>query len=55
MEAKFRRAGEKEVAIERLRANQKGGIYRKWRRDHVKEVVLDLKTWCWFVIVTSIS
>lgn len=43
------------IAIERLRANQMGVISRKWRWDHVREVFLDLKTWCWFITVMSIS
>ncbi|KAE9369007.1 allantoate permease [Stipitochalara longipes BDJ] len=55
MEAKFWRQGERDVAIERLRANQMGIISRKWRWDHVLEAFLDPKTWCWFFLVTGIS
>ncbi|CAG8956886.1 hypothetical protein HYFRA_00012341 [Hymenoscyphus fraxineus] len=55
MEAKFWKEGERDIAIERLRANQMGIVSRKWRWDHVWEAVLDPKTWCWFCLCMTIS
>ncbi|KAK0105914.1 hypothetical protein ONS95_004427 [Cadophora gregata] len=55
MEAKFWKEGERDIAIERLRANQMGIISRKWRWDHVVEALLDPKSWCWFFLVMAIS
>lgn len=55
MEAKFWLEGERDIAIERLRANQMGIISRKWRWDHVAEALLDPKSWCWFFLVMAIS
>ncbi|KAF3761646.1 allantoate permease [Cryphonectria parasitica EP155] len=55
MEAKFLSDREKVIATERLRANQMGIASRKWRWDHVWETATDLKTYLWFVAVTSIS
>ncbi len=55
MEAKYLRQREKVVAVERLRANQMGVESRHWRWDHVLETMVDLKTWCWFVAIVSIS
>ncbi|KLO84810.1 allantoate transporter [Fusarium fujikuroi] len=55
MEAKFLSDREKVVTIERLRSNQMGIVSRQWKWDHVKESVLDLKTWCWFFLVITIS
>ncbi|EDP47115.1 MFS transporter, putative [Aspergillus fumigatus A1163] len=46
---------EKVIAVERLRANQMGIISREWRWDHVRETFYDLKTWCWFFLIVSIS
>lgn len=55
MEARFWKGRERDIAIERLRANQTGIISRKWRWDHVLEALLDLKTWGWFFLVMGIS
>jgi MFS family permease len=55
IEAKYLTEREKVIAVERLRANQMGIMSRTWRWDHVKEALLDLKTWCWFVIIIAIS
>ncbi|KAK0701154.1 major facilitator superfamily domain-containing protein [Apiosordaria backusii] len=55
MEAKYLTEREKVIAVERLRANQMGVSSGKWRWDHVWESLLDLKTWCWFVIIVAIS
>jgi MFS family permease len=54
-EATFWRGKERAIAIERLRANQMGIVSREWRWDHVREALLDLKTYCWFIIIISIS
>lgn len=48
IEAKFLSDNDKLIAIERLRMNQMGVISREWRNDHLKEALLDPKTWCWF-------
>jgi hypothetical protein len=48
IEAKFLNDHDKLIAIERLRMNQMGVISREWRNDHLKEALLDPKTWCWF-------
>ncbi|KAJ8132424.1 hypothetical protein O1611_g1204 [Lasiodiplodia mahajangana] len=55
MEAKYLSEREQLIAVERLRANQMGVASRKWRWDHAQETLLDLKTWLWFLIMTSIS
>ncbi|KAK9575110.1 hypothetical protein V6Z92_009964 [Aspergillus fumigatus] len=55
MEAKCLSDREKVIAVERLRANQMGIISREWRWDHVRETFYDLKTWCWFFLIVSIS
>ncbi|KAF9891125.1 hypothetical protein FE257_005061 [Aspergillus nanangensis] len=55
MEAKCFSDREKVIAVERLRANQMGIISREWRWDHVWETLYDLKTWCWFLLIVSIS
>ncbi|PSR84059.1 major facilitator superfamily domain-containing protein [Coniella lustricola] len=55
MEAKFLTDRERVIATERLRANQMGITSRKWRWDHVWETATDVKTYLWFIAVTSIS
>lgn len=55
MEAKFLSDREKVIATERLRANQTGITARKWRWDHVWETATDIKTYLWFIAITSIS
>ncbi|GKT63871.1 major facilitator superfamily transporter [Colletotrichum tofieldiae] len=55
VEAKFLNDHDKLIAIERLRMNQQGVMSREWRWDHLKESLLDIKTWCWFFLVFSIS
>ncbi|RAL06517.1 putative MFS transporter [Aspergillus homomorphus CBS 101889] len=55
MEAKYLTTRERVIATERLRANQMGIATRQWRWDHVRETALDLKTWCWFVAIITIS
>ena len=55
MEAKFWKDEERDIAIERLRANQMGIVSRKWRWDHVLEAFIDPKSYCWFFLVMAIS
>ncbi|KAK3306131.1 major facilitator superfamily domain-containing protein [Chaetomium strumarium] len=55
MEAKYLGERQKVIAVERLRANQMGVASREWRWDHVWETLWDLKTWCWFLAILSIS
>lgn len=53
--AKFWDEGEDLIAIERLRANQMGVLSSKWRWSHALETIIDLKTWCWVVLVLTIA
>lgn len=55
IQAKFLNDHDKLIAIERLRMNQMGVLSREWRWDHFRESILDLKTWCWFALIFSIS
>ncbi|GKT47810.1 putative transporter [Colletotrichum spaethianum] len=55
MSAKYLTEREKVIAVERLRANQMGIQSGVWRWDHVWETFMDLKTWCWFILVIAIS
>ncbi|KAL2872871.1 hypothetical protein SGCOL_011991 [Colletotrichum sp. CLE4] len=55
VEAKFLNDHDKLIAIERLRMNQQGVMSREWRWDHFKESIGDIKTWCWFSLIFSIS
>jgi hypothetical protein len=55
MEAKFFTLEEKLIAIERLRMNQMGVSSGVWKWDHFREAMFDLKTWCWFAMLTAVS
>ncbi|KAH8588224.1 allantoate permease-like protein [Bisporella sp. PMI_857] len=55
MDAKFLNDHDKVVAVERLRDNQMGIVSTQWKWEHVFECLLDIKTWCWFCLITSIS
>ncbi|KAI1459742.1 MFS general substrate transporter [Annulohypoxylon moriforme] len=55
VEAKFLDDNDKLIAVERLRMNQMGVISREWRNDHLKEALLDPKSWFWFALMFSIS
>ncbi|KAI1100540.1 MFS general substrate transporter [Jackrogersella minutella] len=55
IEAKFLSDEDKLIAVERLRMNQMGVISRKWSNDHLKEALLDPKSWFWFALMFSIS
>ncbi|KAI0179736.1 MFS general substrate transporter [Hypoxylon sp. FL1284] len=55
VEAKFLSDEDKLIAVERLRMNQMGVISREWRNDHLKETLLDPKSWFWFALLFSIS
>jgi len=46
---------DKLVAIERLRDNQQGVDNNVWKWAHVKEALLDFKTWGWAAMMFSIS
>ncbi|KAK8926703.1 putativetransporter [Metarhizium anisopliae] len=53
--AKFLSREDKFIAIERLRMNQMGIGSGVWKWDHVKECLLDPKTWLWFLLMLIIS
>ncbi|KAJ8087519.1 hypothetical protein AAF712_006640 [Marasmius tenuissimus] len=51
IKARFLTADEKIVALERLRANNQGTESKIWKWDHVLEVLLDVKTYLWFLLL----
>jgi hypothetical protein len=55
MEAKFFSHQQKLIAVERLRMNQMGVTSRVWKWEHVREALLDLKTWFWFSMLMAVS
>ncbi|SPN96635.1 related to permease of the major facilitator superfamily [Cephalotrichum gorgonifer] len=55
IDAKFLKHDDKLIAIERLRMNQMGIGSGIWKWDHVREAMLDLKTWLWFSLMFTIS
>jgi MFS family permease len=55
MAAKYLTDREKVIATERLRANQMGIQSGVWKWEQVWETLLDLRTWCWFVVIIAIS
>ncbi|KAM0325934.1 hypothetical protein ACHAQA_007239 [Verticillium albo-atrum] len=55
MTAKFLKGEDKLVAVERLRMNQQGVGSGVWKWDHVKEAMIDPKTWLWFFSIFIIS
>ncbi|XXH01967.1 hypothetical protein Hte_008330 [Hypoxylon texense] len=55
IEAKFLNDQDKLIAVERLRMNQMGVVSREWRNDHLKETLLDPKSYLWFALLCSIS
>ncbi|KAI0107381.1 MFS general substrate transporter [Hypoxylon sp. NC0597] len=55
IEAKFLSDEDKLIAVERLRMNQMGVVSREWRNDHLKEALIDPKSWFWFALLFSIS
>ncbi|PMD17790.1 MFS general substrate transporter [Hyaloscypha hepaticicola] len=55
VDAKFLNDHDKVLAVERLRANQMGVVSTEWKWEHVTESLLDIKTWCWFALIFSIS
>ncbi|GAO15376.1 uncharacterized protein UV8b_07061 [Ustilaginoidea virens] len=55
MTAKFLNRDDKLIAIERLRMNQMGIGSGVWKWDHVRECVMDPKTWLWFLLMFVIS
>ncbi|TWU74849.1 hypothetical protein ED733_001644 [Metarhizium rileyi] len=55
MGAYFLSREDKFTAIERLRMNQMGIGSGVWKWDHVKECLVDPKTWLWFFLMLIIS
>ncbi|OBT52754.1 hypothetical protein VE04_04846 [Pseudogymnoascus sp. 24MN13] len=55
VDAKFLNDHDKVLAVERLRDNQMGVVSTEWKWEHVIESLLDIKTWCWFALIFSIS
>ena len=55
VDAKFLNDHDKVLAVERLRDNQMGVVSTEWKWDHVVESLLDIKTWCWFALIFTIS
>ncbi|QIX00675.1 hypothetical protein AMS68_006192 [Peltaster fructicola] len=55
MGARFLSPGDKLIAIERLRMNQMGISSGTWKWQHVRECLLDIKTWIWFSLLTAVS
>jgi hypothetical protein len=55
VDAKFLNEQDKLLAVERLRANQMGVVSTEWKKEHVYESLLDLKSWFWFALIFSIS
>jgi hypothetical protein len=55
VDAKFLNDHDKVLAVERLRDNQMGVVSTEWKWDHVIDSLLDIKTWCWFALIVSIS
>ncbi|KAJ7446263.1 MFS general substrate transporter [Mycena galericulata] len=49
--ARFLDNEEKIIALERLRANNQGTEAKIWKWDQVLEVLLDVKTYLWFVLL----
>ncbi|GAM89756.1 hypothetical protein ANO11243_077950 [Dothideomycetidae sp. 11243] len=55
MTAKFLKGDDKLIAVERLRDNQQGVESREWNWGHVKEALMDYKTYGWGFMMFSIS
>jgi hypothetical protein len=55
VDAKFLKYEDKLIAIERLRMNQMGIGSGVWKWEHVREAMLDPKTWLWFSLMFVIS
>jgi hypothetical protein len=55
MKARFLKGDDKLIAVERLRMNQMGVASGVWRWDQVRECLLDVKTWLWFCLITTIA
>lgn len=55
VEAKFLKHEEKLIAVERLRMNQMGVASRVWKWEHVREALLDVKSWLWFSMLMAVS
>lgn len=55
MTARFFTEDDRLIAIERLRDNQQGVENDKWNWAHVREALMDFKTWMWGFMMFSIS
>jgi hypothetical protein len=55
MKARFLKGDDKLIAVERLRMNQMGVSSGVWRWDQVRECLVDIKTWLWFCLITTIA
>ncbi|KAK1075868.1 hypothetical protein LTR48_009229, partial [Friedmanniomyces endolithicus] len=53
--ARFLTSDDKLIAIERLCMNQQGISSGEWRWDHVRDCLLDVKTWLWVAMLMAIS
>ncbi|KAL0579642.1 hypothetical protein V5O48_002338 [Marasmius crinis-equi] len=49
--ARFLTTDEKVIALERLRANNQGTESKVWKWDQVWELLLDVKTYLWFLLL----
>ncbi|PPQ83496.1 hypothetical protein CVT25_006986 [Psilocybe cyanescens] len=49
----FLTAEEKIMAVERIRANQQGLETKKFKMRQVLEMFLDLKSWCWMLLMLA--
>ncbi|KAF8150960.1 major facilitator superfamily domain-containing protein [Crassisporium funariophilum] len=48
---KFLTTEEKIMAVERIRANQQGLETKTFKKEHVFEMLLDVKSWCWMFLM----
>ncbi|KAG7097868.1 hypothetical protein E1B28_005180 [Marasmius oreades] len=51
IKARFLSIDEKVIALERLRANNQGTENKVWKWDQALEVLLDVKTYLWFLLL----
>ncbi|TFK73221.1 allantoate permease [Pluteus cervinus] len=55
VKSKFLTPEDKLIAVERLRANQQGLETKQFKFSQATEMLLDIKSWCWMVLMFSIS
>ncbi|KAF8869063.1 MFS general substrate transporter [Infundibulicybe gibba] len=51
VKARFLSRDEKIIALERLRANNQGTESKVWKWDQVRELIIDPKTYLWFLLL----